>query len=46
MAQRCGLEVGFEEIAMDLLQARFWTVSGLQITQPESLHLSNLLHRL
>jgi hypothetical protein len=33
-----GLEVGFEEIANDLLQARFWIVSGLPTSQ-ESISL-------
>jgi hypothetical protein len=30
------VQVGFEEIAIDLLQARFWIVSGLPTIRPES----------
>jgi hypothetical protein len=33
-------------ICPNFLEARFWTVSGLQTTQPESLHLANLRQRL
>jgi hypothetical protein len=42
-----GPEVLFEEIAIDLLQARFWIVFGLPTNQRQSSHpLLHLLYRL
>jgi hypothetical protein len=42
-----GPEVGFEEIATDFREARFWIVSGLRTPHPELLPSAcNVLHRL
>ncbi len=35
-----GPEVGFGEIAIDFLQARFWIASGLGMTRRESIGLA------